>query len=219
MLMPFTVGFWGKSYLAQAAQEGSYHTVYILFTASAVGMFLVLIKLFWCIFFGEKPASKPIIKELPAAMTTAMILMTLLCIIPAVPGISSFLLAHVIEIMPEQLPYHAKAVLAQCELAGFTLLAFFMIKHLLTNTTSIQLDFDWFYRILLNRMIYSLRQWCICYCQRITLESRNVLAQLIRKAYILHGPKGIFARSWNLSTTVLWSVLLLGIYMALYYSF
>ncbi len=219
MAAPFTVGFIGKSLLSEAAKTEGYEMAYLLFTASAAGMFLVLLRLLWQIFFGTYPASLASVKPVPTNMLVAMGIMAAFCIVPALPGVYSWLLFYSLPNGLENSVYNMHNLLAQTELLLFSGLVFLLILPKLKTTTSTLLDFDWIYRVLLRRIARTvLRRIHYHYWPIALAHSGAAVGKIIRSAYIIHGPKGIFSRSWNISTTVLWSVLLLGVYMALYYS-
>lgn len=220
MAAPLTTGFIGKTLLGEAATEAKLHTFYLCLTAGAASMFLVLARLYWNIFFGSTPASAARIKPTSNTMLIAMSLMAIACTIPAFPHLYSWLLSHV---LPKDITlptlYSIKHVIAQSELILFSALAFLTLNPFLKNTTSTLLDFDWLYRVLIKRVLKAiLGRIHYHYWPTALSHTWLALSRIIKSAYVVHGPKGVFSRSWNISTTVLWSVALLGIYMALYYS-
>lgn len=221
MIAPLTTGFLGKTLLGDAMENSDVsHNIYLLVTASTAGMFMVLVRLLWQIFFDKAPDSPAKIKPIPINMYLAMGAMVLATILPALPVVYQSLLGFTVVNIPNFSDvYHFKALLSQSEVILFSTLAFFLLKPWFKTTSSTLLDFDWIYRVFLKRLFKMILVRVHYHYLPTALAHANMgIKQIIHSAYKLNGPKGIFSRSWNISTTVLWSVLLLGIYMALYYT-
>lgn len=213
--LPLTIGFISKpSIIAATADEGEVYIWLLILAASAATM-LVAIKFLWFIFFNKDSGMRP--KAPPLNMSVAMVLMAALCIIPAIPGIAEQTLYKLLPSTIEYVAYTSQHVLAELQLLLFSALAFFIMLPIMGRTRTISLDFDWFYRSLARYIILVIFKMS----QVPTQFARILLKKASRKMgsvmYATHGPGGVMARSWTIGTTLMWTILLLGVYLVIYY--
>lgn len=222
MIAPLTAGFIGKSMLSESLTASDVGVAYYLVTASAACMFLVLFRLFWQIFFEKAPQARATIRPIPLPMYLAMIVMAAIATLPSFPYVYGWLLTFSPAVEQQAVSlslYSAKHLLAQTEIILFTILAFFVLKPFLKTNSSLLLDIDWCYRVLLKRVLsLALKRIHSHYWHTIQAHIEMGVRHITRGTYKLHGPKGIFSRNWNISITVMWSILLLGVYLVLYYT-
>lgn len=215
---PFTSGFVSKTIIiASSVDEGLYGVWFLLLAASA-GVFLHAgIKFPWFVFFGKDSGMRP--KDPPLNMVLAMILMAILCIVPAVPSLTQITLYKMLPTAVDYVAYTPEHIITNLQLLLFSGLAFFLLLPLLKRTNTIILDFDWFYRGLARYIIlagFMMSQVPLQYV-RILLKklSRNVQY----KIHATHGPGGIMARRWTIGTNATWTIFLLGMYLVVYYAY
>jgi multicomponent Na+:H+ antiporter subunit D len=79
------------------------------------------------------------------------------------------------------------------------------------------LDSDWLYR----KAAPALVAWVLARGGPVRngaiARAERRLERFIAGVYRHHGPQGILARTWTTGSSVLWVVLLLGVYLVLYY--
>ncbi|MGH1349674.1 MAG: Na(+)/H(+) antiporter subunit D [Methyloligellaceae bacterium] len=210
---PWTSGFVTKSMISQGAADAHLATVWFLLMAASAGVFLHAgIKFPWFVFFQKDSGLRP--SEPPLNMRVAMIFFAFLCIaIGLYP-------APLYEILPypvKYVPYTGSHIVFQLQLLLFSGLAFFLMLGLLKRTLTITLDFDWFYRkfgLLLAREFHILsgQAWRGFVDRTLKIVSRG-----IARLYDIHGPSGVFAKSWPTGSMAFWTTLMLGAYLLLYY--
>jgi multicomponent Na+:H+ antiporter subunit D len=213
---PLTSGFVTKSMITSAAMYENLEFVWLMLMAASAGVFLHAgIKFPWFVFFQTDSGMRP--KEPPMNMRLAMLLLSALCIIPAIPSVAEHTIYRLLPTMPVYQSYTAEHVISQIQILLFSAFAFFVCLGMLKRTDTISLDFDWFYRRLgyyICSVIYYIARFPIR-VGRIVLKKLFVHA--IRIVRITHSPEGVMARRWPLSTTVMWIGFLLGVYMIVYF--
>lgn len=213
---PFTSGFVSKTIILAASVDEGLYGVWFLLVAASAGVFLHAgIKFPWFVFFGKDSGMRP--KDPPLNMIVAMIIMAVLCIVPAVPSLTQVTLYKMLPISLDYVAYTPQHIITDLQLLLFSGLAFFLLLPLLKRTNTISLDFDWFYRGFARYII--LAGFMI---SQVPLQyMRILLKKLSRKVeYIIqttHGPGGIMARSWSIGTSATWTIFLLGVYLVVYY--
>ena len=146
---PLTSGFTTKSMIVSAAAYEHLYIVWILLVAASAGVFLHAgIKFPWFVFFQKDSGLRP--EEPPKNMLLAMVLLSLLCVLF---GIFPNLLYQLLPFDKLYIPYTSDHVIFQLQLLLFAGLAFFVMLPWLKRTLTITLDFDWFYRIGLNKLL------------------------------------------------------------------
>ena len=212
---PLTSGFVSKSMITQAAGDEHLFIVWMLLAAASAGVFLHAgIKFPWFVFFQKDSGLRP--PEPPWNMRAAMVLLSALCI-----GLGLFY-APLYGLLPypaDYEPYTAFHVVAQLQLLLFSGLAFFVMLSWLRRTLTVTLDFDWLYRVLgtatarhaadfMGRSIAGAEAAGTRAWQRIDAQARR-----------LHGPRGIFARTWASGAMGLGVMAMLLAFLLSYYVF
>jgi multicomponent Na+:H+ antiporter subunit D len=189
---PLTSGFVSKSMISQAAGDEHLFVVWLLLAAASAGVFLHAgIKFPWFVFFQKDSGLRP--PEPPWNLRAAMIVVSALCI-----GIGIWY-RPLYDLLPypvDYVPYSGFHVVAQLQLLLFSGLAFFVMLGWLKRTLTITLDFDWLYRAAGPRLCRAATEAlgrAFAVAERAAQRaSRGVYARVHR----LHGPSGIFARTW-----------------------
>lgn len=210
---PLTSGFTTKSMISSAAADAHLMIPWMLLAAASAGVFLHAgIKFPWFVFFQKDSGMRP--KDPPKSMQAAMILMAAFCI---VLGIYPEPLYATLPFPVDYEAYTVNHVLTQLQLLLFAGLAFFILLPLMKRTLTITLDFDWFYRKFYKMLD---REFTVRGAQArdsVLGGARRVIHVLVEVVETHHGPGGILARTWALSSAVLWVVALLGVYLVVYY--
>ncbi|MEE4173699.1 MAG: Na(+)/H(+) antiporter subunit D [Xanthomonadales bacterium] len=210
---PFTSGFTTKTLISEAAGAQGLAVVYYLLAAASAGVFLHAgIKFPWFVFFQKDSGLRP--KDAPWNMGLAMVLFAFACVFLGVyPDPLYALLPY-----PEDADFYKPGkVLFYLQLLLFSGLAFFLMLPLMKRTETISLDVDWFWR----RALPAVWRWCANGLGAIgkkatgdLLVARERLGDWLSEHW---GIKGVFARSWPISTTTFWVALLLAVYVLVYY--
>jgi len=213
---PLFSGFVSKSMVITAV--GDSHNVVIflgLLVASAGVMEHSGIKIPYFAFFAHDSGIR--VKEAPWNMLVAMIATATLCVlIGIVPG-------PLYDILPfpvDYEPYTAGHVLTSYQLLLFATLAFAVLMRTgiyPPEVRSVNLDFDWTYRKALPAAVHA--------ATRVGAQLRAGLGELAgtvgravyREVYRLHGPQGVFARTWTTGAIALCAVLALWGFLLLYF--
>lgn len=213
---PFTSGFVSKSLISSAALHEHMAWVWFGLVAASAGVFLHAgIKFPWFVFFQKDSGMRP--KDPPLNMRLAMIFFALLCLVPAIPGVTEVTLYKLVPAAVNYEAYTPEHVVSQLQLLLFSGLAFFVMLSWLKRTETISLDFDWIYR--------SFARYIILFSALLARLPLRLLRLYARKgarwgkAFLAftHGPGGAMARSWSIGTTATWTILLLGVYLVVYY--
>ncbi|SDO05520.1 multicomponent Na+:H+ antiporter subunit D [Desulfonauticus submarinus] len=142
---PLFSGFVSKTMVISGAAEAHRTILALGLELAAVGTFLsVGIKLPYFAFYGEKKYSGSI-KPLPKNMYVAMFIASFLCFFIGVyPNFLYHLLPFEVEYTPYT-PWHLEQTLL---LLSFTGLGFYVLRKKLTPEPKLNLDFDYFYRLI-----------------------------------------------------------------------
>lgn len=210
---PLTSGFVSKSMIGQAAGDQHMFYVWMALEAASAGVFLHAgIKFPWFVFFQKDSGLRP--PDPPWNMRAAMILFAALSIgLGMFPGPLYALLPFEVNYVP----YTGEHVVAMLQLLLFSGLAFFLLLGWLQRTTTITLDFDWFYRGLGRALarefdVRGARVWSVL-GESLYRSAQQFLATIHRH----HGPQGILARSWPTGSMAFWTTVLLAAYLIVYY--
>ncbi len=213
---PLTSGFLSKSLITSAsAKQEMIWVWFALLAASAAAPLYVGIKFPWFVFFHRDAGLRP--KEPPFAMRAGMFIMAALCILPALYP------AMLYTLLPGEIgyePYTLEHVVTKLQLLLFAGLAFFIFLQftsLLERTDTISLDMDWFYRTLLRHLLLLGEKLAGLVNRLFWQYLTRLRRKLIREFAKLNGPYGILARSWSVGDTVLYSTILLGFFLIIYY--
>jgi multicomponent Na+:H+ antiporter subunit D len=212
---PLTSGFVSKSMISQAAGDGHLFVVWMLLAAATAGVFLHAgIKFPWFVFFQKDSGLRP--PEPPWNMRAAMVLVAALCILL---GVFYEPLYRLLPYPVNYQPYTGFHVVAQLQLLLFSGLAFFVMLSWLRRTLTVSLDFDWFYRVLfaqLFRLSGDALGRTIASAESAAGRGRQGIAA---RARLLHGPRGLFARTWPSGAMGLGVMLMLLAFLLSYYLF
>jgi multicomponent Na+:H+ antiporter subunit D len=209
---PFLSGFVTKPLILDETAAGHHVVVYLMLLFASAGVFHHSgIKIPYFAFFAHDSGKR--VKEAPPYMLLAMVVMAILSI-----GIGIFpeLLYRVLPYPMEYHPYTTTHVITQYQLLLFSALAFvFLQKTGLypPELRSVNLDFDWTYRRALPTVI----GWAIKVGRVVTdaimVPIRGLLHRTYRLVYRLHGPEGVFARTWTTGSIAFWAVVFLCGYL------
>ncbi len=214
---PFFSGFVSKSLILTAVADEHQMLVFAgLLVASAGVMEHSGIKIPFFGFFGHDSGLR--VKEAPMHMLISMGITAALCI---VLGVFPTLLY---KLLPGQgsgfHPYTAGHVITQFQLLLFAALAFgVLLKTRIypPEVPSLNLDFDWTYRRALPAVMRVVMYVGGQAKEVITGVAMSGLKMVSRGIFHLHGPEGVFARTWNTGAIVIWVVIGLGAYLLLYF--
>ncbi len=151
--MPLFNGFISKTMTIAGAAEAHFYGVALALEIAAVGTFLsVGLKLPYFAFWGGKQVDMTReIKPLPWNMYLGMGILAVLCIAQGVfPEMLYKYLPYAMTEANHNLyqPWTAWSVLQTCMLLGFAGLAFYFMRRVITPHEALNLDFDWFYRLI-----------------------------------------------------------------------
>ena len=211
------MGFVSEDKALQAfADEGLWVAWILLLFAAAGVVEHASIKIPFFTFFGHDRGIKA--HEPPWNMLAAMSIAAVGCV---VIGVWPSLLYR---LLPFDVSYHAYSlthVLTQLQLLVFASLAVFVLMRIgryPPELRSTNLDFDWIYRRLVLPAVRGFADLLIAasaYTGRgVERPTRGLLSQVFR----VHGPEGVFGRTWLIGNTVLWIAALLGLYLIIYYT-
>ncbi|MEP3524526.1 MAG: Na(+)/H(+) antiporter subunit D [Hyphomicrobiales bacterium] len=210
---PFTSGYITKSLISQSAAEAHLGYVWFGLTAASASAFLYIgIKFPWFVFFSKDSGLRP--AEPPKSMRYSMYFLSFVCIgLGVFPDLLYSLLPYPIDYSP----YKLGKILSQIQLLLFAGLAFFLLLPLLKNTFTITLDFDWFYRGLGNILRKEFDSATGAIWSNLSRACASIAKMANVAVYKLHGPGGIFAETWPTGLMALWTTVLLGLYLAVYF--
>ena len=155
--MPLFNGFISKTMTIAGAAEAHHTLIALGLEIAAVGTFIsVGIKLPYFAFWGGKPTSTRELKPIPWNMYAGMALLAGLCILQGVyPQVLYAYLPFDME--HPYVPWTLWNVLQSLMLLGFSGLAFYLLRRIITPHAGLNLDVDYFYRAI-GRLVLA----CIC---------------------------------------------------------
>ena len=215
--LPFFSGFVTKSMVIDAVGDAHLTWIFLgLLVASAGVMEHSGIKIPYFAFFGHDSGIR--VKEAPWNMLVAMIAGAALCLFIGLWP------AALYSILPFQdvdyVPYTAGHVLTSFQLLIFAILAFAVLVRTgiyPPEKRGINLDFDWIYRKALPALIRWIATRMGRVGERLSLLTEILAGRTYRLIYRLHGPEGVFARTWTTGAIAFWAVLGLFGFLLLYY--
>jgi multicomponent Na+:H+ antiporter subunit D len=212
---PLTSGFVSKSMITQAAGDEHLFVVWMLLAAASAGVFLHAgIKFPWFVFFQKDSGLRP--PEPPWNMRAAMLLLSALCI-----GLG-LVYQPLYELLPYRVdyePYTAFHVVAQLQLLLFSGLAFFVMLSWLRRTLTITLDLDWLYRVLAPALARAAGNVLGRSIAAAESGGSRAWGELDAQARRLHGPRGVFGRTWASGAMGLGVMAMLLAFLLSYYLF
>ncbi|OGA65106.1 MAG: Na(+)/H(+) antiporter subunit D [Betaproteobacteria bacterium RIFCSPLOWO2_12_FULL_65_14] len=213
---PLFSGFVSKSMILSAAGYESLFVTYLVLLFASAGVFHHSgIKIPFFAFFAHDSGKR--CQEAPANMLVAMALAAALCV-----GIGIFP-APLYALLPYPVdyePYTGSHVLTQLQLLLFAALAFSVLMRTgiyPPELLSVNLDFDWTYRRLLPRMLGAAGDALGRTIASAESGAARVLLQLETRARQLHGPRGVFGRTWASGAMGLGVMLMLLAFLLSYY--
>lgn len=153
--MPFLNGFASKALVMHAVSEGGYDLVSFLLTTASVGTWMsIALKINYFVFFGKPVSGKPFpakeLKPVPVNMKIGMVLGAAAC---TITGVMPKLVYNLTPGMTDGHPFTLEHIVEYLVLfAGGTVIFFLFIKKMKVHD-QLSLDFDWFYRVALDRFI------------------------------------------------------------------
>ena len=151
--MPVFNGFISKTMTIAGAANANHTLVALGLEIAAVGTFIsVGLKLPYFAFWGGKPLDmKRELKPLPANMYAGMAILAVLCIVQGLcPDILYRYLPYAMSEANANIyaPWEVWNVLQSSMLLAFSGLAFYVMREVITPHKYLNLDFDWFYRMI-----------------------------------------------------------------------
>ncbi len=214
---PLFSGFISKSLIITASAYEGYWIVWAtLLFASAAVLYHSGIKIPYFAFFAQDSGKRP--QEAPKNMLIAMGTAAFLCVaIGVFPG-------WLYEILPynvDYIPYTTTHVVTQIQLLVFSALAFGWLTRsglFPTHLKSTNLDFDWFYRRLIPKIIKQITIILVMLDGRVRKIFIENLNKLIASLFQHHGPEGLFARTSSVGGSVAVVVALLAILIIIFFT-
>jgi multicomponent Na+:H+ antiporter subunit D len=214
---PFFSGFVTKSMVITAVGDHHYTWIFIgLLIASAGVMEHSGIKIPYFAFFGHDAGLR--VKEAPWNMLVAMIAGAALCLFIGLYPAPLYSLLPFPEVDYEA--YTVDHVLTSFQLLIFAIFAFAVLVRTgiyPPEKRGVNIDFDWIYR----KGLPSLIRWVAGVGGRarddLAVPVRRILERLYVLIYRLHGPQGVFARSWTTGAIAFWAVVILWGFLLLYF--
>ncbi len=205
-----------KSMVLQAALDEGHWIVWLLLLFAAAGVVEhASIKIPFFSFFGHDAGIRA--KEPPWNMLAAMTLAAILCVvIGAFPDLLYRRLPYPVDYQP----YTASHIVTMLQLLFFASLAVFglmVLKLYPPELRSTNLDADWFTRRLALPALHSAARLMARSTAMLDAAAAPHTRHLIAGLLHVHGPYGVFGRTWLTGTTVLWVAALLGAYLILYH--
>jgi multicomponent Na+:H+ antiporter subunit D len=213
---PFLSGFVTKSLVLNETAAGHHTIAWLVLLFASAGVFHHSgIKIPYFAFFAHDSGKR--VKEAPANMLIAMATMAALCILIGVaPGFLYSILPYEVDYEP----YTTTHIITQYQLLLFSALAFTFLKVTRIypdELRSTNLDFDWTYR----RALPAIARAMFGVGGKIRDRLRQLVDALMygvyREIYRLHGPEGVFARTWSTGAIALCAVLALWGFLLLYF--
>jgi len=213
---PFFSGFVTKSMVISEVERLGFTWIFLgLLVASAGVMEHSGIKIPYFAFFAHDSGIR--VKEAPWNMLVAMVAGAFLCVaIGLYP-------APLYEILPfadiDYEPYTTGHVLTSFQLLIFAILAFAVLVRTgiyPPEKRGVNLDFDWIYRKGLPKLIEWVARLGGGIGERLHAVVSAQLDRTYRLIYRLHGPTGVFARTWTTGAIAFWAVVGLFGFLLLY---
>lgn len=213
---PFFSGFISKPLVITAAADGHYTLTWFVLLFASVGVFHHSgIKIPFFAFFAHDSGIR--CREAPLNMQIAMGATAALCVLIGVfPGALYRILPYAVAYDP----YTTSHVITQYQLLFYSALAFTFLK--LTGIyppelRSVNLDSDWAFRRLLPATVGPVVR-VGCFARERLLSGCKVLIRLgIAGVRRLHGPEGVFARTWMTGSSVLLAMIFLAVCLIFYF--
>ncbi len=213
---PLFSGFVSKSMVMVAALHEGHPIIWLALLFASAGVFHHAgIKIPFFAFFSHDSGIRT--KEAPPNMLIAMGLAAVLCVFN---GTYPWLLYSWLPFPVDYEPYTVAHIIVQCQLLFFSALAFCWLK--LSNLyppelPSTNIDAEWTYRRLMPAVIGRIARALSWVNTGAVARVQRWLERMLLQIYRHHGPHGILARTWPTGSMAIWTTILLGAYLLLYY--
>jgi multicomponent Na+:H+ antiporter subunit D len=213
---PLFSGFVTKPLILDETAAGHHTVIWLMLLFASAGVFHHSgIKIPYFAFFAHDSGKR--VKEAPAHMLVAMAVMAVGCILI---GVYPEVLYRVLPYPMEYHPYTTTHVITQYQLLLFSGLAFTFLQ--LTGLyppelRSTNLDFDWTYRRALPAVVRFAVRVGRGFTDAVAAPIRALLGRTYALVYRLHGPEGVFARTWSTGEIAFWAVVVLCGYLLFYF--
>ena len=175
------------------------------------------IKIPYFAFFAHDSGKR--VAEAPFHMLLAMGLTAFGCL---ALGCAPWLLYDFLPYAVEYQPYTAFHVVSQLQLLLFSALAFTVLNRFgiyPKELRSTVLDFDWVYRRPLPWLVGRSQAFGSWLWGELLAAAGLLLDLLLVGVRALHGPDGVFARTWSAGGIARVAALMLGFYLLVFYVF
>ncbi|WP_119299896.1 Na(+)/H(+) antiporter subunit D [Dongia deserti] len=213
---PLFSGFVTKSMIMTAAMEEGYFWIWIVLLFASAGVFHHAgIKIPYFAFFAHDSGKR--CQEAPLNMLVAMAVAAALCI-----GIGSFpdFFYTLLPFETGYRPYTLDHVVAQVQLLFLSALAFTLLMRTgiyPPELRSVNIDAEWFYRRAGRSLADGARMAAENGWKSVTHGIGRTISVVIAYVQRHHGPEGLLARPWPAGTMALWTTLMLGACLILFY--
>ncbi|MFC1499515.1 Na(+)/H(+) antiporter subunit D [Candidatus Zixiibacteriota bacterium] len=213
---PLFSGFVTKSLIMTAVAEQHATVIWLMLLFASAGVFHHAgIKIPFFAFFAHDSGLRP--KEAPKNMLITMGITAGLCLFI---GIFPKPLYSLLPFPVDYVPYTTAHVINQLQLLILSAAAFTFLKvtHIYPpELKSTNLDFDWTYRRALPAVLRVVTHVVTSAHQAFIGMATGGLKVISGGVFKLHGPDGVFARTWSTGAIVVWVVIGLGAYLLLYF--
>lgn len=187
--MPFLNGFASKALVMHAVNEGGYALASFMLTAASVGTWMsIALKINYFVFWG-KPVHEDALKDkelkpVPVNMKIGMVLGAAAC---TITGIFPQLVYRMTPSMTDGHPFTAEHIVEYLVLfVGGSIIFFLFIKKMRVHD-EMSLDFDWFYRVALDKLIEWLSKGIhgiFIYFDKLVLKICQYMGQHLGNPYL-----------------------------------
>lgn len=187
--MPFLNGFASKALVMHAVNEGGYALVSFLLTVASVGTWMsITLKFNYFVFFGKPvsgvPTPKEDIKPIPVNMKIAMVIGSVACI---VTGVMPKLVYNMTPGMTDGHPFTPEHIIEYIMLFIGGTIIFFLFINRMKPHDELSIDFDWFYRVALDKFIEWISKGTYAvfvYFDKVVLKSCQYMGNHLGNPYL-----------------------------------
>ncbi|MEW6168267.1 MAG: Na(+)/H(+) antiporter subunit D [Pseudomonadota bacterium] len=209
---PLFSGFVTKSMIMTAVAEEHRLVIWLMLLFASAGVFHHAgIKIPFFAFFAHDRGYR--VEEAPLNMRLAMLVAAAACIlIGCVPE----LLYRCLPYPVDYVPYTTAHVVNQTQLLFFSAMAFTVLMRTgiyPPELRSVNLDFDWFYRRALPTGARAIVRSLSALRDHLGAPVLHALRRSLQAGTVPLRAEGLVAGVWTTSTMILWTVLLLGLFL------
>ena len=152
--IPLFNGFVSKALVMEALTEGGHTACYWLMTVASIGTWMsVALKINYFVFFGPGSGEKHQVAPAPWYMNLAMITGAASCIIT---GVFPELLYRILPYSSSGNPFTLHHIMEYVALFLGSSVVFFGLRKIMAPHDMVSLDFDWFYRKPLAKVVFGI---------------------------------------------------------------